>query len=88
MTGSRDLVNHKNGRGIKWIPEMKKSVLKVATWSSLRPLELKSELLLEFEFLKKNTKICMEKCYWIASLAHQQYFPHKSFKFPKNSNCH
>ena len=30
----------------------------------------------------------MEKGYWLASLAHQQCFPYKSFKFPQNSNCH
>ena len=37
---------------------------------------------------KKITKICMEKGYWWATLAHQQYLPYKAFKFPQNSNCH
>ena len=39
----------------------KSCVLKVAKWPSLRPLALKSEFLLEFEFLQKITKICMRK---------------------------
>ena len=64
-----------------------KSVKRIAKLPSLRPLALKSEFLMKFEFLT-NYKNLYEKCCWWARSAHQQYFPCKSFKFPKNSSCH
>ena len=65
----------------------KKSMSQIAKLPSLRLLALKSEFLLEFEFLK-HYKDLYGKCCWWADLAHQQCFPYKSFKFLKNSSCH
>ena len=76
MTRSRYLVHvhHMEGKN-------EKSVSKVAKWPSLRFLALKSEFLLEFEFLK-NSMIWMENVAGEHSLALQQYFPYEFFKFP------
>ena len=72
MTRSRDLVNYKNQSWHKMDGKNEKSVLKLAKLPSLRPLALKSEFLLEFEFLK-NYKDLYGKCCWWARSAHQQY---------------
>ena len=52
MTWSRDLVDNKIWLWHKMDTRNEKSVLKVAKWPSLRPQALKSEFLLEFDFLK------------------------------------
>ena len=57
MTASRDLVNPKKWSWHNMDARNEKSVLKVAKWPSLRPLALKSEFLLEFEFLKKLQRL-------------------------------
>ena len=77
----------RNGHDTKWMAKNEKRVSKLAKLLSLRPLALNGEFLLEFEFLK-NYKELYGKCCWWARSAHQQYFPYKSFKFPKNSSCH
>ena len=51
------------------------------------PLGLKGRILQKFEFLKNYKDLC-GKCCWRARSATQQHFPYKSFKFPRNSNCH